>query len=93
MELIARKLSDIATDTVAPSLRRTTRRLLKGMAGTTGFEPATSDVTGRRSNQTELRPRLRLTSVNITTALPVALRASLVSCEMSLEEGLVSHTR
>jgi len=27
------------------------------MAGTTGFEPATSDVTGRRSNQTELRPR------------------------------------
>src|ERR1017187_2629141 len=28
-----------------------------GMAGTTGFEPATSDVTGRRSNQTELRPR------------------------------------
>jgi hypothetical protein len=29
----------------------------KGMAGTTGLEPATSDVTGRRSNQTELRPR------------------------------------
>jgi hypothetical protein len=28
------------------------------MAGTTGLEPATSDVTGRRSNQTELRPRL-----------------------------------
>jgi galactonate dehydratase len=27
------------------------------LAGTTGFEPATSDVTGRRSNQTELRPR------------------------------------
>ena len=27
------------------------------MAGTTGLEPATSDVTGRRSNQTELRPR------------------------------------
>ena len=32
-------------------------KLLKGMAGTTGLEPATSDVTGRRSNQTELRPR------------------------------------
>jgi integrase len=28
------------------------------LAGTTGFEPATSDVTGRRSNQTELRPRM-----------------------------------
>ena len=27
------------------------------MAGTTRLELATSDVTGRRSNQTELRPR------------------------------------
>jgi hypothetical protein len=27
------------------------------MAGWTGLEPATSDVTGRRSNQTELPPR------------------------------------
>jgi hypothetical protein len=27
------------------------------MAGTTGLEPATSDVTGRRSKPTELRPR------------------------------------
>ena len=27
------------------------------MAGTTGLEPATSGVTGRRSNRTELRPR------------------------------------
>ena len=26
------------------------------MAGSTGLEPATSDVTGRRSNQTELTP-------------------------------------
>gem|GEM_PF-5830659 len=29
---------------------------LKLMAGTTGLEPATSCVTGTRSNQTELRP-------------------------------------
>ncbi len=36
----------------------------KSMAGTTGFEPATSDVTGRRSNQTELRPRWGVTSVS-----------------------------
>jgi hypothetical protein len=27
------------------------------MAGTTGLEPATSAVTGQRSNQTELRPQ------------------------------------
>ncbi len=33
------------------------------MAGTTGLEPATSDVTGRRSNQTELRPRWEFQSV------------------------------
>ena len=30
--------------------------LLGFMAGTTGLEPATSAVTGQRSNQTELRP-------------------------------------
>ncbi len=28
----------------------------KGMAGTTGLEPATSDVTGRRSNQLNYVP-------------------------------------
>ena len=28
------------------------------MAGATGLEPATSCVTGRRSNQTELHPRI-----------------------------------
>ena len=27
------------------------------MAGLTGLEPATSDVTGRRSNRAELQPR------------------------------------
>ena len=31
----------------------------KILAGPTGFEPATSCVTGRRSNQTELRPRMQ----------------------------------
>ena len=30
---------------------------LIAMAGSTGLEPATSDVTGRRSNQTELTPQ------------------------------------
>ena len=29
-----------------------------GVAGPTGFEPATSGLTGQRSNQAELRPRL-----------------------------------
>ena len=32
--------------------------LLECMAGTTGLEPATSAVTGQRSNQTEQRPQL-----------------------------------
>ena len=32
-----------------------------GMAGTTGLEPATSDVTGRRSNQLNYVPAPRLT--------------------------------
>ena len=31
--------------------------VLIALAGSTGFEPATSDVTGRRSNQTELTPQ------------------------------------
>ena len=31
---------------------------LKRMAGTTGFEPATSDVTGRRSNQLNYVPEV-----------------------------------
>ena len=30
---------------------------LIALAGSTGLEPATSDVTGRRSNQTELTPQ------------------------------------
>jgi hypothetical protein len=39
---------------VEPSLlafKSVDRGILGGMAGTTGLEPATSDVTGRRSNQ------------------------------------------
>ena len=32
---------------------------LTGVAGPTGFEPATSGLTGQRSNQAELRPRLK----------------------------------
>lgn len=31
--------------------------VLIALAGSTGLEPATSDVTGRRSNQTELTPQ------------------------------------
>lgn len=33
-----------------------TGKLLKRLAGTTGLEPATSDVTGRRSNQLNYVP-------------------------------------
>jgi hypothetical protein len=32
------------------------------MAGTTGLEPATSDVTGRRSNQLNYVPECEITS-------------------------------
>ena len=32
------------------------RKLLRRLAGTTGLEPATSDVTGRRSNQLNYVP-------------------------------------
>ena len=34
------------------------------MAGVTGLEPATSGVTGRRSNQSELHPQLRKAAKN-----------------------------
>ena len=34
------------------------KRFLK-LAGATGLEPATYGVTGRHSNQTELRPRIK----------------------------------
>ena len=34
------------------------------MAGTTGLEPATSDVTGRRSNQLSYVPAEAVTSVS-----------------------------
>src|SRR5260370_899226 len=36
----------------------------KSMAGTTGLEPATSDVTGRRSNQLSYVPAEWVTSVS-----------------------------
>ena len=36
----------------------TQRKRWKGMAGTTGLEPATSDVTGRRSNQLSYVPAM-----------------------------------
>jgi hypothetical protein len=35
---------------------KTERKYWKEMAGTTGLEPATSDVTGRRSNQLNYVP-------------------------------------
>ncbi len=35
----------------------TVEAVMHGMAGRTGLEPATSGVTGRRSNQLNYRPR------------------------------------
>ena len=40
------------------------------MAGTTGLEPATSDVTGRRSNQLNYVPALCYV-LNVACALPL----------------------
>lgn len=39
------------------------------MAGATGLEPATFGVTGRRSNQTELRPRNKNVYIDIRRSL------------------------
>jgi hypothetical protein len=41
------------------------------MAGTTGLEPATSDVTGRRSNQLSYVPAMSLDNQIVTRTLPV----------------------
>ena len=41
------------------------------MAGATGLEPATFGVTGRRSNQTELRPRNKDVYIDIRRSLQV----------------------
>ena len=41
------------------------------MAGTTGLEPATSDVTGRRSNQLNYVPLCRQTSEHPQDNTPV----------------------
>src|SRR4051812_9164582 len=46
------------------------------MAGTTGFEPATSDVTGRRSNQLNYVPAISASEPRITQPI---LRRSLDS--------------
>ena len=43
-----------------PNSRLKAPKCLILLAGTTRLELATSDVTGRRSNQTELRPRGKL---------------------------------
>src|SRR5689334_24648865 len=43
------------------------------MAGTTGFEPATSDVTGRRSNQLNYVPAMSIGIIHAST--PLARRA------------------
>jgi hypothetical protein len=50
---------------------------LRNMAGTTGLEPATSDVTGRRSNQLNYVPEVYNNVGNcILTYCPIGSRAS-----------------
>ncbi len=43
----------------------------KRVAGTTGLEPATSDVTGRRSNQLSYVPAMSLDNQIVTRTPPV----------------------
>jgi hypothetical protein len=56
VELIAKILTGTRTDTPNPGAAIRSCKRLRRMAGTTGFEPATSDVTGRRSNQLNYVP-------------------------------------
>ena len=48
-------------------LRQTLLSPLECMAGTTGLEPATSAVTGQRSNQLSYVPRLFLNNLSCVT--------------------------
>jgi hypothetical protein len=47
------------------------------MAGTTGLEPATSAVTGQRSNQTELRPQKQVLTAEMRRPFEGEAEASL----------------
>ncbi len=46
------------------------------MAGTTGLEPATSDVTGRRSNQLNYVPALGPSNINTQRNLRLSIRGA-----------------
>ena len=57
VDLIAQVLvGDTPTDTPAPEEEQDDANLFEELAGWTGLEPATSDVTGRRSNQLNYHP-------------------------------------
>jgi hypothetical protein len=53
---------------------------LISLAGTTGLEPATSGVTGRRSNQAELRPHIieyRRLNIELLNSIFLNLQSSI----------------
>jgi hypothetical protein len=56
------------------------------MAGTTGLEPATSAVTGQRSNQTELRPP-QFQSLSVNCRIFCLFLLSIVSPSFILFHG------
>jgi len=60
--LLRRVLANACTR--RPVLREAIEKKRKRMAGTTGLEPATSDVTGRRSNQLNYVPACGLSKCN-----------------------------
>ena len=64
VDLIAQVLvGDTPTDTPAPDEEPTLSCLI--LAGWTGLEPATSDVTGRRSNQLNYHPAKVVTAAGV----------------------------
>src|SRR5437879_5433796 len=57
------------------------------LAGPMGFEPTTSDVTGRRSNRAELRPRRKLFFLSVRTPLDNRARPRVVSVRTENQTG------
>ena len=68
-----RMLANVCTR--KPGIAEVFERKRKKLAGTTGLEPATSDVTGRRSNQLSYVPALCQVSDQNNTGAPSQIRS------------------
>ena len=83
-----RRRAPVAGQTPAPEDPARRQRVIE--AGATGLEPATSDVTGRRSNQLNYTPAIRLgdyrTSLDQTSG-----RSRFRTCDPLLVRQVLSH--